>query len=143
MIRECCDPAGVLACVDARVQIRAVLALGAVAARGVHHEVIHHNEPVTATRCRDGPEGRPLGFRGAERPIAAVADEDGARSAARLGSEEYRVGGEPSGLDSAHGDDGMPDEAVAAVDVSVGQFRQTRTHRPGLKGAACLPAPVP
>ena len=58
-----------------------------------------------------------LGFRGAERPVAAVADEDGARRPARLRSEEHRVGREPSCLDPADSDDGMPDEAVAVVHV--------------------------
>ena len=62
-------------------------------------------------------EGRMLGFRGAERPVAAVADEDGARRPAHLRSEEHRVGGEPSCLDLADGDDRMPDEAVAVVHV--------------------------
>ena len=62
-------------------------------------------------------EGRLLGFRGAERPVAAVADEDGARRPARLRSQEHRVGGEPSCLDPADGEDGMPDEAVAVVHV--------------------------
>ena len=80
--------------------------------------MIHHSEPLTATCCRDGPEGRLLGFRGAERPVAAaVEDEDGARRPARLGSQEHRVGGEPSRLDPADGDDRMPDEAVAVVHV--------------------------
>ena len=31
-----------------------------------HHEVIHRSEPVRAARSGDGPEGRLLGFRGAE-----------------------------------------------------------------------------
>ena len=87
---------------------------GAEPARGDHRQVIHHSEPVTAACCGDGPEGRLLGFRGAERPVAAVADEDGARRPARLGSEEHRVGGEPSCLDPADGDDRMPDAEVAS-----------------------------
>ena len=62
-------------------------------------------------------KGRLLGFRGAARPVAAVADEDGARRPTRLGSEEHRVGRKPSGLDPAHRDDRMPDEAVAVVHV--------------------------
>jgi len=49
--------------------------------------------------------------------VAAVADEDAARRPARLCSEEHRVGGEPSRLDPADGDDSMPDEAVAVVHV--------------------------
>ena len=88
----------------------------AVAARG-HRQVIHHSEPVTPARSGDGPEGRLLGFRGAESPVAAVADEDGARRPARLGSKEHRVGRKPRGLDPADGDDRMPDEAVAVVHV--------------------------
>ncbi len=87
------------------------------AARGDHDQVIHHSEPVTAACSGDGPEGRLLGFRGAESPVAAVADEDRARRPARLRSEEHRVGGKPSGLDPPDGDDGVPDEAVAVVHV--------------------------
>ena len=87
----------------------------AVAARG-HHQVVHHSEPLTAARCGDGPEGCLLGFRGAESPVAAVADEDGARRPARLGSEEHRMGRKPRGLDPADGDDRMPDEAVAVIE---------------------------
>lgn len=45
-------------------------------------------------------EGCLLGFRGTERPEAAVADEDTARRPARLDSEEHRVGREPGGLDT-------------------------------------------
>ena len=91
--------------------------LRAVGTGGGQHQVIHHSEPVTAACSGDGPEGRLLGFRGAESPVAAVADEHGARRPARLGSQEHRVGGEPSCLDPADGDDRMPDEAVAVVHV--------------------------
>ncbi len=86
-------------------------------ARGDHHQVIHHSEAVTAADSGDGPEGRLLGFRGAQRPVAAVADENGACRPARLRSEEHRLGREPSGLDPADGDDGMSDEVVAVVHV--------------------------
>jgi len=89
----------------------------AVVARDGDYQVIHHSKPVTAACCRDGPEGRLLGFRGAERPVAAVANEDGARCPARLRPQDHRVGGEPSRLDPAHSDDSMPDEAVAVVHV--------------------------
>ena len=82
--------------------------------------MIHDSEPVTAACSGDGPEGRLLGFRGAERPVAAVADENGARRTSRLRSQEHRVGGQPGGLDPADGDDGMPDEAVTVVHVKDG-----------------------
>ena len=59
----------------------------------VHDQVIHHSEPVTAAGCGNGTEGRLLGFRGAESPAAAVADEDRARRPARLRPEEHPVGG--------------------------------------------------
>ncbi len=79
--------------------------------------MIHHSEPVTAARSSDGPEGRLLGFRGAQRPVVAIADEDGAGCPARLGSEEHWAGREPSGLDPADGDDSVTNEAVAVVQV--------------------------
>jgi len=51
-----------------------------------------------------------LGVRGLKDPVAAIADEDGARCTAGLRSYEDRVGQEASCLDPARGDNDVPDE---------------------------------
>jgi len=48
--------------------------------------------PVAAARSGDGPEGCLLSFRGAERLVAAVTEEGGARRLTRLRSEEHGGG---------------------------------------------------
>ena len=77
--------------------------------RGDHHQQIDDGEPVVPACSSDGTEGTSLGFRGAEEPIAAVADDYASGCPTGLCPNNDWVGREAGGLNPTCCDDGVTD----------------------------------